>query len=68
MMPDFEPVLTITKIAKLASCSPETIYNLIYSGKLRAVQLNPDPKAERKNWRVSLSAWNDFLAGGKIKK
>lgn len=66
-MNDFEPILPVTKIAKLAGCGPETIYNLIYSGKLRAVQLNPDPKAERKNWRVPLSAWNEFINGGKKK-
>jgi hypothetical protein len=61
----FEPALGVSKIAKLAGTHPNTIYALIYGGKLRAVNLGTE---ENRNWRIPLSSWNEFLSNSPRRK
>ena len=58
----FEPMISVTKAARLAETSPNTIYELIYSGKLKAVKLQPlNIPEKRSNWRIPLSSWKALM-------
>jgi excisionase family DNA binding protein len=61
---EFEPLITVPKLAKLIGSSPDTIYKLINEGRLKAVMLNSND-GEKRNWRVSLSAYNEFIGSKK---
>lgn len=58
----FEPLITIPRLAKRAETSANTIYELIYSGRLKAIQLQVDNEdGKRRNWRIPLKSWEKFV-------
>lgn len=56
----FEPLVTIPQLSKIASTSSATIRSLIDDGRLHAVQMQTKNNT-RKSWRIPLSAWQTFV-------
>jgi excisionase family DNA binding protein len=57
--PDLEPCYTVGEVAEAWRCGVNTVYGLIYDGKLAAFALNPGAKT-RKNWRIRRSLVDAF--------
>jgi len=58
---ELEPVFTIKRLAEHTGSSPATIRAYIDSGELRHFSLNRKADPERRNIRVRLSAWDEFV-------
>lgn len=58
-----EKIWTVGALSKHVGCTDNTIYALIYTGKLKAFMLNPGA-VTRKNWRIRDSSWVFFMNQG----
>lgn len=52
-----KPFLTVEQVAEVLEFSKDTVYNLVRSGELKAVKLNP------KAWRVKKQDLDDYIEG-----
>jgi hypothetical protein len=52
---------SVRNLAKAWGCSDRVVYELIYSGKLKAFALNPDDST-RKGWRIAVAEAEAFEA------
>lgn len=54
-----EKIWSVQELAEHVACTDNTIYRLIYAGKLKAFPMLPG--ARRKNWRIRNSSWVEYM-------
>jgi excisionase family DNA binding protein len=54
-----EHLLKVSEVAKLLSCNINQVYALIYSGRLRGVNLSTG--SQKASWRIPQSQYEEFI-------